>query len=186
MGCQNCGSGNGIPKGCGSNGSCGSGGCNQLEVYDWLGNMDLPSGQSLFDIVEVQFKSTRKGFYKRGSLSFIKGDVVAVETISGHDVGVVSLTGELVRMQMKRKKVALNSDNIRKIYRMANEADIDKWKKAREQEHGAMLKARKMAGSLELEMKISDVEYQADKTKATFYYTAEKRVDFRELIKKNG
>jgi len=110
--------------------------------------------------------------------------LVAVETVSGHDIGVVSLTGELVRMQMKRRKVALNSDNIRKVYRRASEVDVEKWKTARDQEHPTMIRARKLAGSFELEMKISDVEYQADNTKATFYYTAEARVDFRELIKK--
>jgi len=184
MECQSCSSGKGTPKGCGSNGSCGTSGCNKLEVYDWLGNMELPSGQPQFDMIEVQFKSTRKGFFRRGVINVIKGDVVAVEANSGHDIGVVSLTGELVRMQMKKKKVLTNSDSIRKIYRKAQQADLDKWIKARELEHPTMIKARKFAGELDLNMKISDVEYQADNTKATFYYTAEDRVDFRELIKK--
>lgn len=185
MGCSSCSSGgDGLPKGCKNNGACGTYGCNKLEVFDWLAGMALPDGQKPFDIVEVRFKNSRKGFYRNASnLELYPGDIVAVESSPGHDIGVVSLTGELVRVQMKRKEIKDNYE-IKKIYRKAKEEDIVKWQEGRKIEQQTMMRAREIARSLRLEMKLSDVEYQGDKSKATFYYTADDRVDFRELIKK--
>jgi cell fate regulator YaaT (PSP1 superfamily) len=137
-----------------------------------------------FDIVEVRFKNSRKEFYKlEPDMEFFKGDLVAVEASPGHDIGVVSLTGDLVKLQMKKKNVRADSPEVKKVYRKAKQMDIDKWQSARELEEKTMYKARTIAVQLKLQMKISDVEYQGDKTKAIFYYTAEDRVDFRELIK---
>lgn len=146
--------------------------------------MELPSGQQPFDCVEIRFKNSRKEIYRNvNNLPLMAGEVVAVESSHGHDIGTVSLTGELVRMQMKRKNVPFDSPEIKKIYRKAKQGDIDKWKEAQELESSTMYKARTIAVRLKLQMKISDVEYQGDKTKAIFYYTADERVDFRELIK---
>jgi cell fate regulator YaaT (PSP1 superfamily) len=185
MACGSCGSGScGTPAGCGSNGSCGSGGCNKLNVFDWLSNMHDPSGLASFPYVEVRFKNSRKDFFHNvNNLALAQGEVVAVESSPGHDIGVVSLTGELVKVQMKKRAVEQGSEEIKKLYRKAKEQDIEKWVSARELEEPTMHKARKIAVNLNLQMKISDVEYQGDKTKATFYYTADERVDFRELIK---
>ena len=187
MGCSSgCGTGqSGIPAGCNNNGSCGTAdGCNKLTVFDWLGNMSLPVGQKPFDIVEVRFKNSRKEFFRNvNNLSLSVGEAIAVEASSGHDIGTVSLTGELVRLQLKKKNVSFDSDEIRKVYRKAKQADIDKWKEARSLEVNTMYRARTIALRLGLEMKLSDVEYQGDKSKAIFYYTADARVDFRELIK---
>lgn len=187
MGCGSCGTGGGCgttPAGCRNNGSCGTGGCNKLNVFDWLANMELPNGQAPFDIVEVRFKNSRKEFFKKdNNIELYAGDVVAVEASPGHDMGVVSLTGELVRLQMKKKNVKYDSEEIKKIYRKAKTADIEKWQAAQKLETETMFKARTIASRLKLNMKISDVEYQGDKTKAIFYYTADERVDFRELIK---
>jgi cell fate regulator YaaT (PSP1 superfamily) len=153
-------------------------------VFDWLGNMSLPAGQKPFDIVEVRFKNSRKEFFRNvNNLSLSVGEAIAVEASSGHDIGTVSLTGELVRLQLKKKNVSFDSDEIRKVYRKAKQADIDKWKEARSLEVNTMYRARTIALRLGLEMKLSDVEYQGDKSKAIFYYTADARVDFRELIK---
>jgi cell fate regulator YaaT (PSP1 superfamily) len=188
MGCGGCSSGRGCstgtPGGCKNNGSCGTGGCNKLNVFDWLANMQLPGGEVAFDCVEVRFKNSRKDFFRNvNNVPLAVGDVVAVESSPGHDIGTVSLTGELVRVQMKRRNVQTSSPEIRKIYRKARQADIEKWQEAQQAEQETMIKARKLAVNLGLQMKISDVEYQGDKTKAIFYYTAEDRVDFRELIK---
>lgn len=187
MGCSGgCGTGTtGTPAGCGNNGSCGTlDSCNKLAVFDWLGNMALPMGQKAFDVVEVRFKNSRKEFYRNSNnLSLQVGDVVAVEATSGHDIGTVSLTGELVRLQMKKRHVSAASEEIKKVYRKAKQTDIDKWHEARALETSTMYRARTIALSLGLEMKLSDVEFQGDKAKAVFYYTAEARVDFRELIK---
>ncbi|MBL0315312.1 MAG: hypothetical protein IPP69_05835 [Flavobacteriales bacterium] len=185
MGCSSCSTGSdGLPKGCKNNGACGTYGCNKLEVFDWLAGMELPDGQKPFDIVEVRFKNSRKGFYRNATnLELYPGDVVAVEVSPGHDIGVVSLTGELVRVQMKRKEVKDNYE-IKKIYRKAKEDDIAKWQEGRKIEQQTMMRAREIARSLNLDMKLSDVEYQGDKSKATFFYTADDRVDFRELIKR--
>lgn len=191
MGCSGCSSGRGcsiaapdLPGGCRNNGSCGTGGCNKLGVFDWLAGMELPHGQKQFDIVEVRFKNSRKEFYRNHQgLELNVGDVIAVEASTGHDIGVVTLTGELVKMQMKKKGIAFDSPEIKKVYRKAKPADIKKWQEAQSLEFETMHKARKIAANLGLQMKISDVEYQGDKTKAIFYYTADERVDFRELIK---
>lgn len=184
MGCSSCSSGGGTPKGCKSNGTCSSGGCNKLGVFDWLANMQLPSGQSQYDIVEVRFKNSRKGFYRNlHGIALQVGDVVVVETSPGYDVGVVSIVGELARIQVQKKASNFKPHEARKIKRIAEKADVEKWMAARDMESEVMFQARTLAINLKLEMKISDVEYQGDGTKATFYYTAEGRVDFRQLIK---
>lgn len=185
MGCSSCGSGGGTPKGCKNNGNCSSGGCNKLEVFDWLANMSLPSNQAPYDIVEVRFKNSRKSFYRNSKgLTLQGGDLVVVEEASGYDVGIVSIVGELARIQVKKKEPNLKPLETRKIHRIANQEDVEKWKEARSKEADFQERSRKMAIELNLEMKISDVESQGDGSKATFYYTAEGRVDFRQLIKK--
>ena len=184
MGCASCSNSGGVPRGCKSNGTCSSGGCNKLGVFDWLANMTLPEGQSQFDIVEVRFKNSRKAFFRNThNLALQAGDAVVVEGSPGHDVGVVSIVGELVRIQLKKKAPGFKPHEARKIYRKATEQDLELWKEARDMEFDTMHNARKIAGKLQLDMKISDVEFQGDKSKATFYYTAEQRVDFRQLIK---
>src|SRR5690606_12748504 len=185
MGCSGCStSSGGQPRGCQNNGTCGTDGCNKLTVFDWLSNMSLPNGVEPFKIVEVRFKNGRKDFFKNTeNLSLSIGDVVATEASPGHDVGVVALTGELVRVQMKKKKVRQDSPEILKIYRKASQRDIDIWQEAREKEEKMKVRAREIAIRLNLQMKISDIEFQGDASKATFYYTAEERVDFRQLIK---
>lgn len=190
MSCTSCSTGQdnkstGVPNGCNSNGSCGTGGsCNKLNVFDWLGNMRLPEGQAPCDVVEIRFKNSRKEFYRNvNNLSLNVGDIVATESSPGHDIGVVSITGELVKLQLKKKNVNYDSIEIKKIYRKAKQTDIEKWREAQGLEVDAMFKARTLALKLNLQMKISDVEYQGDKSKAIFYYTADGRVDFRELIK---
>lgn len=184
MGCSSCSSGGGTPRGCKNNGTCSSGGCNKLGVFDWLANMQLPSGQAPYDILEIRFKNSRKGFYRNSkNLPLQVGDVVVVEASPGYDVGVVSVVGELARIQVKKKAPGLKPMEVRKIHRVANQDDIDKWVQARALESEVMFRSRTLAVNIGLEMKISDVEYQGDLTKATFYYTAEGRVDFRQLIK---
>ena len=185
MACNSCSTENGgHPKGCKNNGTCGDDSCNKLTVFDWLANMSLPSGEKPFDWVEVRFKNGRKHYYKNSeNLTLSIGDIVATQAQSGHDIGMVTLTGELVRVQMKRKNITQEEDEILKIYRKASQKDIDIWCKAREREEPMKVKARQFAIDLRLEMKISDIEFQGDGSKATFYYTAEERVDFRELIK---
>lgn len=185
MGCNSCSTGkDGQPKGCKNNGTCGTDGCNKLSVFDWLSNMALPQGMEPFNIVEVRFKNGRKHFFKNTeNLSLSIGDVVATEAAPGHDVGVISLVGELVRVQMKKKKVRQDSPEVLKIYRKATQRDIDIWQEAREREEKMKVRAREIAIRLNLQMKISDIEFQGDASKATFYYTAEERVDFRQLIK---
>lgn len=155
-----------------------------MNVFDWLADMEPPGGQKVFDCVEVRFKNSRKEFYRNTNPFSLKvGDVIAVEASPGHDIGIVSLAGELVRAQMKKKNVKPDSSEIKKVYRIAKQTDIDKWKEAQDLEQETMMQARTMARFLKLQMKISDVEYQGDKSKAIFYYTAEGRVDFRQLIK---
>lgn len=186
MGCGSCGtSEKGLPKGCNNNGACGvDSGCGKLPVFDWLSNMRLPNGQLGFNCVEVRFKNDRKQYYKNvNQLSIGVGDIVAVEAQAGHDIGVVTLTGELVRIQMKKRRLTEDSEDVRKIYRKANEKDIETWQAFQAKEKDTMMKARRIAVNLGLEMKISDVEYQGDGNKVIFYYTAEGRVDFRMLIK---
>jgi cell fate regulator YaaT (PSP1 superfamily) len=185
MGCSSCATGkDGQPKGCKNNGTCGTEGCNKLSVFDWLSNMALPQGMEPFNIVEVRFKNGRKEFFKNTeNLSLSIGDVVATEAAPGHDVGVISLVGELVRVQMKKKKVRQDAPEVLKIYRKASQRDIDIWQEARDREEKMKVRAREIAIRLNLQMKISDIEFQGDASKATFYYTAEERVDFRQLIK---
>lgn len=186
MGCDNCSSSGGCaPAGCQSNGSCMTNGCNKLDVYDWLSHMDMPANYTPFNIVEVRFKGSRKDFYLNEDQLYLEmGEPVAVETANGgYDIGHVSLTGELVRLQLKKSKLSAEKVE-RRIYRKATQADLDKYELAKDLEWETMHRARKLALSLGLSMKLSDVDYQGDKTKATFYYTAEGRVDFRELIKK--
>lgn len=154
----------------------------KLSVHDWLG--DLPQTDSVPEIVEVRFKNTRKGFYTNPSkLPLQAGDIVAVEAALGHDIGVVSLTGELVKKQMRIKRADGEKNALKKVYRKAKPHDIEKWKQAIALEHETMIRSRKIAADLHLNMKIGDVEYQGDKTKAIFYYIADDRVDFRTLIK---
>ncbi len=160
-------------------------GCNKLDVYDWLGHMDMPTNYTPFNIVEVRFKGSRKDFFvNTGNLYLEIGEPVAVEPATGgYDIGHVSLTGELVRLQLKKNRVSEESVT-KKIYRKTSDIDIKKWQEAKDSEWETMHRARKFALDLGLSMKISDVDYQGDKSKATFYYTAEGRVDFRELIKR--
>ncbi len=164
--------------------SCSSGGCNKMNVFDWLSDMSLPPGQKPFDVVEVRFKNNRKEFFRNvNDLALGMGDVIAVESSPGHDIGTVSLSGELVKNQLKRKNINAADPAMKKVYRKAKQNDIDKWMEAQALEKASLVKAREFAIRLGLQMKIGDVEYQGDKTKAVFYYTAEDRVDFRELIK---
>ncbi|MFV0375755.1 MAG: stage 0 sporulation family protein [Mangrovibacterium sp.] len=168
-----------INRGCCS-GSAGT--CAKLNVTDWLG--DVVHMATDDDIVEVRFKNTRKEYFRNNNnLKLKTGDIVAVEANPGHDIGVVSLTGELVKHQLKKHKVKFINGDLRKVYRKAKPADIDKWKEAIAAEHQTMIKSRQITTDLRLDMKIGDVEYQGDKTKAIFYYIAEGRVDFRQLIR---
>jgi len=185
MGCTSCSTNkSGVPGGCKSNGACATGSCDKLTVFDWLSNMALPSGQKPLNIVEVRFKNGRKHFYRNNNnFQLSIGEIVAVEGSPGHDIGTVSLTGELVRVQMKKKKVTEDSEEVKKIYRKASVRDIDIWQAARDKEIETQRRGREILGRLGLKMKLSDVEYQGDGNKATFYYTAEDRVDFRQLIK---
>lgn len=153
----------------------------QLNTYDWLS--DVPGNAESTDLVEVQFKNTRKGYYHNvNGLDLKKGDVVAVEANPGHDIGVVTLTGRLVKLQIKKANLK-SPDEIRRIYRIAKETDMDKFREAKSREHGTMIQSRQIAKDLGLKMKIGDVEYQGDGNKAIFYYIADERVDFRQLIK---
>jgi cell fate regulator YaaT (PSP1 superfamily) len=185
MGCTNCSTGkDGQPKGCKNNGTCGTDSCNKLTVFDWLSNMTLPNGATPFNWIEVRFKNGRKVYYKNTeNLTLSIGDVVATQAAAGHDIGMVTLSGELVKVQMKRKKISETPEEVFKIYRKASQRDIDIWVEARDKEEVMKVKARQFAIDLKLKMKISDIEFQGDASKATFYYTADERVDFRELIK---
>ncbi len=158
--------------------------CAKLAAYDWLRNLPLPGSLVKFDCAEVRFKNNHKDFFRiPAGLTVHPGDIVAVEASPGHDIGIVTLTGETARLQMLRKNLNPAKEDIRKLYRKAKQADIDKWLHAIGHEHDALYKTRVAALRLGLKMKVNDVEYQGDDTKAIFYYTAEDRVDFRELIK---
>ncbi len=186
MGCEGCGrSGpDGKPAGCKNNGYCSTSGCNKLGVFDWLTGVPLASGQQPFDGVEVRFKNTRKAFYRNvNGLQLMPGDLVAVDASPGHDIGMVSLTGELVRAQMERKKVTGETYELRKVLRKATQEDIDRWHLARKQEDDTMFASRRMVADARLDMKVTDVEYQGDGTKAIVYYTAEDRIDFRGIVR---
>ena len=153
----------------------------QLNTYDWL--YDVPGNEEDTDLVEVQFKNTRKGYYHNvNHLELHKGDVVAVEASPGHDIGVVTLTGRLVKLQVKKANIK-SADDIKRVYRIAKPVDMDKYHEAKSREHATMIQSRQIAKDLGLQMKIGDVEYQGDGNKAIFYYIADERVDFRQLIK---
>lgn len=159
-----------------------SGCCAKLHVTDWLS--DIQSTAFTNDIIEVRFKNTRKDYYQNvNNLNLVVGDLIAVESSPGHDIGIVSLMGELVHEQMRKHKVTLNNGEFRKVYRKAKPTDIDKWKEAISLEHQTMILSRQITADLKLNMKIGDVEYQGDCTKAIFYYIADERVDFRQLIR---
>ena len=185
MSCLSCSnSSGGTPRGCKSNGTCGSDSCNKLTVFDWLENMEPASGEAPYPYVEVRFKNSRKEFFRfPEGLQARAGNLVITEASYGYDLGMVTLSGPLVAMQMKRKKIPEDSEAIGNILRIANQAEIDKWQDLREREASVQKRAREMAIALQLEMKISDVEFQGDGKKAIFYYTADQRVDFRQLIK---
>lgn len=156
--------------------------CGKLDVFDWMA--DLPQSGMTNDYVEVQFKNTRKGYYRNSNgIKLQKGDIVAVESSPGHDIGEVTLMGELVALQMKKNNLNPKTFEFKRIYRIAKPADIEKWQESKGLEHETMLESRRIAERLKLNMKIGDVEYQGDRTKAIFYYIADERVDFRELIK---
>lgn len=192
MPCGSCGTGvdgkpayrTGRPAGCKSNGSCSSGGCNRLNVFDWLANIPLSDQAAPFDIVEISFnQGSRKDFYRNITHQlFQKGEMVAVEGVGGFDVGEVSLSGELVRLQMKKKKVKDTSE-IKKLLRAATEYDLSKLRANKKREKDILIRSRVLAREQELQMKLSEIEIQADGKKATFFYTAEARVDFRQLIR---
>ncbi|MFY0654259.1 MAG: Signal peptidase-like protein [Cyclobacteriaceae bacterium] len=185
-GCSTCGTltaADGNVLGCSRNGGCDSGGCNKLNVFDWLSNMEMPA-KDRFDVLEVRFKNGRKDFFRNtNDLELYPGDAVVVDVPNGHHVGYVSLQGELVRLQMQKKKVN-NDDDVRAIYRLASDRDLEKFEKVKNRENPTLYRTREIIQELKLKMKLTDVEYQGDNTKATFYYSAEERVDFRELIKR--
>ncbi|MGB0429569.1 MAG: PSP1 domain-containing protein [Bacteroidia bacterium] len=186
MACGSCSSNKvGLPAGCNNNGSCSTGCGNMLDVYDWLSNVYYVDDVVRHPLVEVRFKGTRKGFYRNvNNLAIEMGQKLVVEAqMGGHDVGTVSLVGPLVKVQMKKYNVKEDAQDIKKVYRVATEKDIEKYREAKGREYVTMMKSREYARQLKLQMKISDVEFQGDNTKATFYYTADGRVDFRELIK---
>jgi len=182
MSCTGCSTG----RGCGSGGGCSTkgGGCNKLNVFDWLANMSLPAGQKPFDIVEIRFKNSRKEFYRnRNNLQLGVGNIVVLEAATGYDVGVVSLSGELVRLQMKKKGASAEDNSIKAVLRHATNVDVDKWREAQALEKDTLVRARILSSTLKLDMKINDIEFQGDKSQVSFYYTAPGRVDFRELIR---
>lgn len=183
MGCGSCGTGK--PNGCKSNGGCSTGGCNRLNVHDWLRNLPFSNPESSCKIVEVSFKQgSRKEFFRNPSFQYFeKGEYITVEGVNGYDVGQVSLSGELVRLQMKKKGVNENDAEIKKILRSSTEKDIENYKISKDREPYIQAKSREFARKLMLQMKLSEVEIQADGKKGTFFYTAEDRVDFRELIR---
>jgi cell fate regulator YaaT (PSP1 superfamily) len=185
MGCTNCGTKDGKPSGCKSNGGCSSGGCNRLNVHDWLANLPFSDPESGCRIVEVSFNNgSRKDFYRNVTTHiFEKGELVSVEGVSGFDVGMVTLRGEIVRLQMKKKGVEENNPEIKKILRRSTDKDIEMMEQNKNREKEALVRTRAITRQLKLDMKMSEVEIQADGRKATFYYIADDRVDFRELIK---
>ena len=183
MGCTSCGTGK--PNGCKGNGGCSTGGCNRLNVHDWLSNLPIDDMESYCNIVEVSFnQGSRKDFYRNNTVNtYSKGDIIAVEGVSGFDVGTVNVTGELVRLQLKKKRIDENSPDIKRILRLASDNDISKWKESKAREREVLIRSRAVARQLNLDLKMSEVEIQADSRKATFFYIADDRVDFRELIR---
>lgn len=186
MGCGSCGTATGgKPGGCKSNGGCSTGGCNRMNTYDWLANLPISDANLACRVVEVSFnQGSRKDFYRNNSLQqYEKGELIAVEGVSGFDVGEVSLTGEVVRLQLKKKGADEFSNEMKRILRYATDRDIELLKQNKAREAEAVIRSRAIAKQLRLNMKISEVEIQADGKKATFFYIADDRVDFRELIK---
>jgi cell fate regulator YaaT (PSP1 superfamily) len=187
MGCGSgaCETKDGAPGGCQSHGSCSTGGCNRMNVYDWLANLPFSDPESSCRIIEVSFNNgSRKDFFRNNTLHFFeKGDMIAVEGVSGFDVGMVNMTGELVRLQLKKNNLDEKSPDIKKVMRRANETDLSKMKETKAREAQVLIRSRAIARQLNLEMKMAEVEIQADGRKATFFYIADDRVDFRELIK---
>jgi cell fate regulator YaaT (PSP1 superfamily) len=185
MGCGSCGTGKSAPSGCKSNGGCSTGSCNRMNVHDWLWNLPISDIDSACKVVEVSFnRGSRKDYYRNATLQYFeKGDMVTVESAGGFDVGEVSLTGELVRLQMKKKNVHEYDPDMKKILRPSNEKDLEFFEKHKSREKEALITSRVIARSLNLDMKLIEVEIQADGKKGTFFYTADDRVDFRELIK---
>ena len=183
MGCGTCGTGK--PNGCKSNGGCSTGGCNRMNTYDWLVNLPISDAETACRVIEISFNNgSRKDFYRNSALQiFEKGELVAVEGVSGFDVGEVSLTGETVRLQLKKKGVDEFNPEMKKVLRRATDRDLDIWKQNKARERDALIRSRAIAKQLNLNMKVSEVEIQADGKKATFFYIADDRVDFRELIK---
>lgn len=183
MGCSSCGTG--TPNGCKSNGGCATGGCNRMNAYDWLQNLPFADPEAACKVVEISFNNgSRKDFFRNNTLTvFEKGELVTVEGVSGVDVGQVNLMGEIVRIQMKKRGVNEFDPEMKKIVRRSNERDLELLKTNKAREAEALIRARAIARQLKLEMKISEVEIQADGRKATFFYIADDRVDFRELIK---
>jgi cell fate regulator YaaT (PSP1 superfamily) len=183
MSCISCSTGK--PGGCKSNGGCSTGGCNRMNVHDWLANLPFSDPQSNCNIIEVSFnQGSRKDFFRNNSLQvFDKGDIVSVEGISGYDVGTVSMTGELVRLQLKKHGLKEDSAEFKKVLRRATDSDIIKWKETKAREHEVLIRSRAIARQLKVDLKMAEVEIQADSRKATFFYIADDRVDFRELIK---
>jgi cell fate regulator YaaT (PSP1 superfamily) len=184
MGCSSCGTG-GKVSGCKSNGGCSTGGCNRMNVHDWLSNLPFSDPAGSCKIVEITFNNgSRKDFYRNTTVHlFEKGDLVAVEGVSGFDIGTINLTGEIVRLQMKKRNADETDPDIKKVLRRATDKDIEIWQQNKDREKEALIRARAIARQLNLEMKLSEVEIQADGRKATFFYIADDRVDFRELIK---
>lgn len=186
MSCTSCSTAsNGKPGGCKSNGGCSTGGCNRMNTHDWLRNLPMSDVASTCKVIEVTFnQGTRKDFFRNATLQpYEKGDLIAVEGVSGFDVGEVSLTGEIVRLQMKKRGVKEDNPEMKKVLRVATDRDIDILKQNKAREPEAVIRSRAIARQLKLDMKISQVEMQADGRKATFFYIADGRVDFRELIK---
>jgi cell fate regulator YaaT (PSP1 superfamily) len=185
MSCSSCGSGGCSPAGCKDNGHCSTGGCNKLNVYDWLGGMALPPNYKPFDIVEVRFKGSRKEYFRNSNqLEIFTGDLIVVDAESGYDIGHVSLKGELVKLQLKKNGIKEDSVDLPKILRIAKDTDTLKYKDVKAEEPIVLQRARTLALQMKLQMKLSDIEFRGDRKKVTFFYTAEDRVDFRELIKK--
>ncbi len=186
MGCGSCGvSKNGAPSGCQSHGNCASGGCNRMNVFDWLANLPFSDPESTCKIVEVSFNNgSRKDFFRNTTLQhFQKGDMVAVEGVNGFDVGMINMTGELVRLQLKKNKMDEKDPEIKKVLRRANDTDVSKMLESKAREGQMLIRSRAISRQLKLEMKMAEVEIQADGRKATYFYIADDRVDFRELIK---
>lgn len=185
MGCGSCSSGSCSSEGCGRSGGCSTGGCNKLNSFDWLGNMRSPDQPEVNNVYEVRFKNTRKGFYRNGhGLRLFLGDVVVVESDRGFDIGHLALGGVVAELQMRKKNYVKDIKDVPRIFRKANESDIELLKKVRERESETRTQAREIIDELRLDMKLTDVEFQGDNTKAIFYYIADHRVDFRELIKR--